>query len=553
MTKKTNILIVDENSSRRSFFREVLESPTTAVLTADSADDVMMLLAVEDVAVILVDVKSPVWRAFDLARRIRQINKFATTPIIFVTSSKTHKNIFEENGGGAVDYLFKPLDPNIVRTKVRIFIELDQKSQALKEKLKEVESLQHAAEVANQAKSRFLANMSHEIRTPLTAVIGFSELLSGCKQRFSGEEADYIDSIMRNAFQLQELIGNILDISKVEAGGVQVESAIISLAELVRDIKAVHEQTAESKSIGFNILPTTSLPTAIRTDPTLTKQILNNIIGNAVKFTNKGSVTVKIDFRASQCNSASFVCFDIMDTGCGIDVDDLNKVFAAFSQAEGPVKRKFGGTGLGLSIARSLAHLLGGEVTILLTKVGQGSSFRVKIPVGDINPASLVDPQFISLAFESRRGGITDSKRKLSNVRALVIDDVQDNRDIIKRFLELAGATVSLASNGFEGVEMALSQPSDVIIMDIQMPGMNGYEATKKLREEGYEGPILALTANATRGDAEKCLKSGCDSYLSKPVIMKELIEQVDEVIQKCSNGWQKTRPSNKGTLPQYL
>ncbi|MES2963983.1 MAG: response regulator [Bdellovibrionota bacterium] len=388
---------------------------------------------------------------------------------------------------------------------------------------------QQVAEAANQAKTSFLANMSHEIRTPLNSILGFTELmmmpdLSGA-DRFSS-----LVTVKRNGQQLLKIIDEILDISKVEANRLEVEAIEVDLRQMFAELQSNFELQARDKGLRFLIACQNGIPSRVMTDPTRMKQILHNLVGNAIKFTAEGEVEVRVQWQPGHDGKGKLQCF-VRDTGVGIDAESAAKLFQPFTQADSSTTRKYGGTGLGLALARKLARALGGDVLLDSSHKAGGSVFRVDLAV-DVIPYSgfweysdRVDP---------KESGIekTDRAQRLFGIKVLVVDDACDNRTLMSRFLTGAGAEVACAEHGREGVDKALAGSFDVILMDIQMPILDGYAATQELRNNGYDRPIIALTAHALKEERERSLSAGCDDHLTKPIDRNTLITQV----LKCSS-----------------
>lgn len=368
------------------------------------------------------------------------------------------------------------------------------------------------AEQASHLKSLFLANMSHEIRTPLAAIIGFSDLL---KDPTLEEEyrLQYVDVINRTGQNLTRIINDILDLSKVEAGHLEMENSAFSLVGLLDDIHVMMVAKSADKPLHIEFNRRGIVPDMIYADPFRIRQILLNVLGNSIKFTEKGYVRMTYEV------SGKSLLFTIKDTGVGIEESKRDLLFQAFSQIDNSVTRKYEGTGLGLLLSKRLAQLMGGDVILEDSQLGKGCTFSVRIAFQDVD------------AMTTKSIPLPVSGKQLSNQLAsrniLLIDDVEDNRLLIERMLSKRGAKLTLAANGQEGLSKALSDDYDIVLMDIQMPVMDGYTATKKLREAGYKKPIIALTAHAMKDDRERCLEAGCTDYLTKPVQVDTLVQTI--------------------------
>lgn len=380
------------------------------------------------------------------------------------------------------------------------------------------------AEMANIAKSEFLANMSHEIRTPMNAIIGFSDLLAD--EELTDEQRLDIDIIRESSKNLLALINDILDFSKIEAGQLDIEIIDCSLEGIFNSIKRMLKPMVEKKSLGFKINESKDLPAQIRTDPTRLNQCLINLVNNAIKFTEQGHIHINVSLVDK--DNQPYIRFDVDDTGIGIPQDRLEVIFESFTQADGSHTRKYGGTGLGLTITKQLTELMGGELSVT-SEVGKGSVFSLVIPVGvDVTKQTLLDGH--NKTKTDKIEGIENAHVNYTG-NCLVVEDVKTNQKVIRRMLEKVGVEVTIASDGAIAVEQAKSQSFDIIFMDIQMPNVNGYEATAEIRKAGIKTPIVALTANAMKGDEQKCLKAGCDGYLTKPVDRDKLFEMLDKYL----------------------
>jgi len=384
------------------------------------------------------------------------------------------------------------------------------------------------AEAANRAKSAFLANMSHEIRTPMAAILGSVDLLDEVEPHAPTPDtrAGALRSIRRNGEHLLSLIDDILDFSKIEAERMKVERVPCSLTELIEDAASMLRPRAASKDVDLRVEYASEIPESIQTDPTRLRQILVNLLGNATKFTERGAVTVRVSCDGPEAPRPQ-ARIDVIDTGIGMAPDALERIFEAFTQADETTTRRFGGTGLGLRISSMLAELLGGGITVE-SAPGEGSVFTVTVEAGDLSGVPCLSAEEAARTAQARPP--RDPQRAqgakaaaLDGVRALLVEDGEDNQRILSFHLRRAGASVEIAKDGVEGVEAvrraeAEGTPFDLILLDMQMPRMDGYEAARRLRRRGGSPPILALTAHAVHGDRESCLEAGCDEYLRKPV-----------------------------------
>ena len=385
-------------------------------------------------------------------------------------------------------------------------------------------SATQSAEQSSRAKSEFLANMSHEIRTPLNGILGFTEMLLREDEQTSKEEKqEWLEVIQASGKHLLQLINNILDLSKVESGEIDLEMIECDPMGILADLASIMRVHANDKMLKLNIINEGDLPRTIVTDTTRFRQILTNLIGNAIKFTEKGSVTMHTSLHDNGDGNMSLV-IAITDTGMGIANEKLESIFEPFSQADSSITRNFGGTGLGLTISRNLAIALGGSLRVA-SMIGMGSTFAFTLPAGRKDEIQVRD-NFHSESIRkstSRTNPLSDTASL--NGHVLLVDDGQTNRQLIGLILKRAGAKVTTACDGQEGFDLATTNDYDLILMDMQMPVMDGYTASTRLREEGITTPIIALTASAMVKDRERCLAAGCSDYLTKPVDIDELVE----------------------------
>ena len=400
--------------------------------------------------------------------------------------------------------------------------ELSEEVARRKETQDDLEAAKEVAEAASRAKTEFLANMSHEIRTPLNGILGFTELMLTDRQGLpDAERVEYLRTIRKSGSHLCALINDILDISKIEAGRFELERIACSPREIIDEVAAVLRVRAAERGLSLDC-DTNKLPETVESDPARLRQLLMNLVGNAVKFTERGGVRIIASYQAERLQ------IEVADTGVGISDDKLEAIFDPFSQADNSVTRRFGGTGLGLAISRKICEALGGDLSVQ-SELGVGSVFTASItaPPADSKtlPAANVPRQSEP---ESRPDQVDLSGRKI-----LVVDDGETNRKLIQLILKRAGAEVVVAENGLEATRAAETDLPDCILMDMQMPVMDGYAATRKLRAAGNKSPIIALTAHAMKGDEERCLEAGCSDYLTKPVDAEDVLAMVSQWLPK--------------------
>ncbi|WP_176737030.1 GAF domain-containing hybrid sensor histidine kinase/response regulator [Oligoflexus tunisiensis] len=378
-------------------------------------------------------------------------------------------------------------------------------------------SARQEAEAANKAKSKFLASMSHEIRTPLGAMIGFAELLN--EEGISDEERrDCNARILRNGHLLADMINDILDLSKIESERLEVEQIDFAVIPLVQDVIGLLQLKAQEKNLRLILAAVGHLPEIVHSDPTRLRQILINLLGNAIKFTDKGRIEIRLSCDRNP-DSGAQLRFTIVDTGTGIPESQQSRIFEPFLQADSSTTRRFGGTGLGLAVSRGLAQALGGDLHLVKSVVGEGSTFSFTINIGTTAPIAPASP-----SAPQRKGA---SAQELKGLHILVVDDNPDNRTYISSFLASAGAVIETAANGLQAVELAMQREFHIVLMDIQMPELDGFGALRYLRSQSYAKPILALTAHAMSGDRENSLNAGFQDHLVKPIDRAGLIEAI--------------------------
>jgi PAS domain S-box-containing protein len=419
------------------------------------------------------------------------------------------------------------------------------------------------AEASSRSKSEFLANMSHEIRTPMTAILGYTGLLADADLRTLPREeaAEYLSTIQRNGNHLLAIINDILDLSKIEAGKMTIESVQVDPRQLLLEVESLMSVKSAAKGVSLKVAFDTAIPSVIHSDPVRLRQILVNLVGNAIKFTELGEVVIRAGVESGsavhEAGDASAtgevehalpsrrLWIEVSDTGVGMTPDQMQRIFNAFTQADASTTRRFGGTGLGLRISKSLANMLGGDITAR-SEIGKGSTFRITLPLPAEDSSDTIEPHELRELRHSHPVHTSATKRasevaastagQLAGVRIYLAEDGPDNQRLIAFHLKRAGADVHVFGNGRLALEaltvdgtaqgtLADPPPCDLLVTDIQMPEMDGYELARTLRNRGWKLGIVALTAHAMEGDSDKCISAGCDAYASKPIHRDRFIE----------------------------
>ena len=512
------ILVVDDSATVRAILSDALGDDGHDVSVAESGLEALALIQTFCPDVVLLDVEMPGMNGIEVLLSLKAKAETRGISVVMLASHDRDDKVVAALEFGATDFIAKPFSEAVVRARVRNVIRICNRHSRV--------------EAATEAKAQFLANMSHEIRTPMTAILGFADLLysEGDISKAPQHRIAAIQTIKRNGDYLLELINDILDLSKVEAGKLDVERIRCSAIQVVADVVSMMRVRTDAKGIALKVEYLGEIPETVHTDPTRLRQILVNVMSNAVKFTESGSVRVVVQLVRDDHDEPGLQ-IEVVDTGIGMTEEQIGNVFQPFCQAEVHTTRKYGGTGLGLTISKHLAELLGGSIRVT-SEPTKGSTFAVTVTAGSLEGVKLHENLTeAGLDAERVENGPSQSPERLG-CRVLLAEDGPDNQRLISFVLRKAGADVAVASNGQIAHDLALTaraegKPYDVILMDMQMPVMDGYDATSKLREEGYSGPIIALTALAMSTDREKCLAAGCDDYETKPIQRTRLISIV--------------------------
>jgi two-component system, sensor histidine kinase and response regulator len=455
-------------------------------------------------------------------------------PIIMLTGQDNKQLDQEALNAGAEDYLVKSqLNAQGLARAIRY---------ALTRREMEAERVERLrAETENRSKSEFLAHLSHELRTPLTAILGYTDLLLAADE---APDKNHLQIIKRNGRHLLSLLNDVLDLSKIEAGKLEIEQLDVHLHSFVNEICSLISVNAQDKNLRLNVLAKTALPVKIKTDPTRLRQILLNLLGNAIKFTEEGEVSLHI--AETQVRNKTYLRFSIRDTGVGISKNDIERLFKPFTQVTNTLSSRQQGTGLGLAISRQLAQCLGGNISVK-SQPGIGSVFTLYI-----NPGNLDGVERRPLDSRSTLDVTTISQAFSFKGHVLVTDDLPDIRMLLGHLITSFGGRVTYASDGQEAIDLVQQKAADgdsfdLLIMDSQMPVLDGLSATR-LRDQGYQKPILALTAASLRGERERCLAAGCDDYLSKPIDAATLLTRIQKLLQQ-----RPQQPTKPGPNKQIL
>ena len=390
----------------------------------------------------------------------------------------------------------------------------------------ELSKAKETADNANRAKSEFLARMSHEIRTPMNAILGYAEVLRENLEEDPTVRQKHLTTIHSSGEHLLSLINDILDLSKIESGQMELESSPVSIHRLIEEVVSTLAIKAGEKGIWLKSEFGSALPSQIQSDSVRLRQTIINLIGNAIKFTEEGGVTVYTELVPQ--GDKTLLSIQVRDTGIGMTPEAKAKIFQPFSQADTSITRRFGGTGLGLAICKELSEKMGGELSVESTP-GVGSIFNLTIDIGDISGVEMLDKHKAKLRAkqESTFGQVID----LPPMHVLIVDDGETNRQLVSVYLKKANVTFEHAENGRIAVEKVNSGPFDAVLMDMHMPVMDGFEATKMLRAQGHQLPIIALTANAMAQDEKRCMKAGCSGFLSKPINRERLFAELSTAV----------------------
>jgi signal transduction histidine kinase len=520
------ILTVDDNPNNLFTLRALLKRlHDCEIVEASSGEEALSRVVEREIHLILLDVQMPVMDGFETARHLQMTERTRNIPIVFITAVfKAEEFMHRGYAIGAVDYLTKPIDDNLLLNRIHLYQRLNERERKLAETIetlrgneKSLATALHAAKSANRAKSVFLANMSHELKTPLNAIIGFSQMLE-LETSLTHAQRDRLATINRAGWRLLTVINDVLEITRIEAGRTTTQNEPFDLNGAVAGVEEAMRIQAADKGLVLKIERHGTLPEFVAGDANLLSQVLLSLVGNAVKYTEQGQITLELTPEGER------IRFVVSDTGAGIAPEDQQHIFQPFFQTEVGIS-KGEGSGLGITISREYIHLMGGELQVA-SELGKGSAFSFSIPL----------PATAAPALERPQGRVVGIETGQEVFRILVVDDHPDNREVFTQMITGSGFEVRTGENGMQALEIFEAWHPHFIWLDIHMPVMDGLEAARQIRAqpepEGQKVRIVALTASKERSDREAVLAAGCDEMVQMPVNQERLFEVMAKLLK---------------------
>ncbi len=520
MTKKdySNILVVDDSPSALEMITSIIDNEGVRIATARSGDAALKKVKTIPFDLILMDILMPEMDGFEVIRQLRNNKATRDIPILIITARDDELSVLEGFEQGAIDYVTKPFREAELRARVNNVLELRRSRE-------ELVKARVLAEKHSRAKSEFLANMSHEIRTPISGILGVVDIFR--KTDLDQYQMELMDIIESSTDLLLTIINDILDLSKIEEGKMKLEKIAFNLKKEVNDVIALFGKKAQEKGLNLHVSFDPGIPDAVVGDPVRFKQVLMNLVSNSLKFTAEGSISVRLRVELKEEKNIKIFC-EVEDTGIGISEEGQKRLFETFSQVDDSTTRLYGGSGLGLTISRNLVHMMHGQIGVE-SDPGKGSRFYFTVILSTADGGAASQQQMSS---EELR------LLKDRDIRLLLVEDNPVNQKVSELMLRDWNVEVSIAGNGKQAVSMYQEVKPDIIFMDVQMPLMDGYEATEMIRNIEKQNDmkpayIVAVTASVTSGDRKRSLEAGMDEYITKPFTKEDLVRMMNLFLKK--------------------